>query len=230
MSAAAARVPHADVICWRLLSLATASVILLAANQTTSAEQPLFVEVTRDAGFDYTHGVDLPANPESPEQIYTMQYKVMSGGVAAGDFDRDGWVDLYVVRGSAGPNLLFHNLGNGRFEEVAAGAGVALTGDYNGPVFADYDGDEHVDLFIGGVAGTKAVLARNLGDGRFEVVTEQSGIRIDRNTFSSSFGDYDLDGDLDLFTAHWPSKTSSFVPAARQVLSLSTLRCRTILS
>ena len=136
-SANAARTPQADALRRRLLLIAATGVILLAAHRTPAAEAPLFVEVTRDAGFTYTHGVDLPANPDTPEQFYTMQYKVMAGGVAAGDYDRDGWVDLYVVRGSAGPNLLFRNLGNGRFEDVAADAGVAFVGDYTGPVFAD---------------------------------------------------------------------------------------------
>ena len=199
----------------RLPALAAATVILLAARPPTAAAQALFVDVTHDAGFDYTHGIELPPVPETPDQFYTLQYKIMSGGVAAGDFDGDGWVDLYVVRGSAGPNLLFRNLGNGRFEEVARNAGVAFSGDFNGPVFADYDGDGHVDLFIGGVAGTGAVLARNLGNGHFEIATDQSGIRIDRNTFSSSFGDYDRDGDLDLFTAHWDVQVAA--PASQHL-------------
>ncbi len=43
----------------------------------------------------------------------------IAGGVAAGDYDRDGWVDLYVTRGDVGPNLLFRNRGDGSFEEVA---------------------------------------------------------------------------------------------------------------
>ncbi len=199
----AARIPPDHIIRRRWLPVVIAAAILLAGHRVAAGEQPLFVDVTADAGLDYTHGVDLPENPETAQQFFTMQYKVMAGGVAAGDYDRDGRIDLYVVRGAAGPNMLYRNLGNGRFEDVAAVAGIALAGDYNGPVFADYDGDGYVDLFIGGVAGTAPVLARNLGNGRFENVTERSGIRIDRNTFSSSFGDYDLDGDLDLFAAHW---------------------------
>jgi cytochrome c peroxidase len=167
------------------------------------AQPPVFTDVTLAAGLDYTHANDLPENPENAEQYYDMQFKVMSGGVAEGDYDGDGWTDLYVVRAAAGSNLLFRNLGDGTFAEVGQAAGVDYSGNYNAPVFADYDGDGDLDLFVGGVSGTRPILARNDGKGRFEDVTEDAGLIIDRNTFSSSFGDYDRDGDLDLFTAHW---------------------------
>jgi cytochrome c peroxidase len=174
-----------------------------AFAQEPVARQPLFTDVTLAARFDYTHANDLQANPATADEYYDMQFKVMSGGVAAGDYDGDGWTDLYVVRAAAGSNLLFRNLGDGTFAEVGQAAGVDYSGNYNAPVFADYDGDGDLDLFVAGISGTRPILANNDGTGRFEDITEAAGLLIDRNTFSSSFGDYDRDGDLDLFTAHW---------------------------
>ena len=157
-----------------------------------------FTEVSKQAGFDYEHGY-IPGEK--------LGAKVMSGGVAAGDYDGDGWVDLYIVRGDIGPNLLFRNLGNGTFEEVGEKAGVALTRKAgSGPTFADYDGDGYLDLFLGGLEGTRPSLFRNRGDGSFENLTDESGIEIDHPTFSAAFGDYDRDGDLDLFLTHWGSR------------------------
>src|SRR5262249_57892754 len=92
------------------------------------------------------------------------QVGLVAGGVAAGDFDGDGLVDLYVVGGDAGTNHLFHNQGDGTFIDVAAAAGVALPQSRScGPVFADVDGDGRLDLLVPGVAGTKPTLFRNQG-------------------------------------------------------------------
>jgi hypothetical protein len=140
--------------------------------------------------------------------------------VAAGDYDGDGWVDLYVVRGDIGPNLLFRNRGDGTFEEVGAAAGVALSGvRSSGPLFADLDGDGRLDLVVGGVEGTPVSVFHNNGDGTFADVTTASGLVLPagpptRDTFGVTAGDYDRDGDLDLFLTHWLSAFFNFPDAS----------------
>ena len=66
--------------------------------------------------------VDVTATPESRTSTSTRpdvrRARHVAGGVAVGDYDGDGWIDLYVVRGDAGPNLLFRNRGDGTFEEA----------------------------------------------------------------------------------------------------------------
>lgn len=172
---------------------------LLPFQTAASAAVWNFVEIARQAGLDYEHGFgDDPV----------LEAHLVSGGVAAGDIDGDGWIDLYVVRGSIGPNLLFRNRHDGSFEEIGSPAGLALLdGRTTGPTFADLDGDGRLDLVVGGIASGQPRLFRNLGliDGRprFEEITDSSGVTSSRDTFSSAFGDYDRDGDLDLFLAHW---------------------------
>jgi hypothetical protein len=69
-------------------------------------------------------------------------------GVAVGDYDNDGWPDLYVT--NFGKNRLYHNNRDGTFTDVAEKAGVALGNWSSGPTFGDYDGDGHLDLFVPG--------------------------------------------------------------------------------
>lgn len=134
-----------------------------------------------------------------------------AGGVAAGDYDDDGLVDMLIVRGNIGPNLLYRNRGDNTFEEVAGQAGIANTKSatenhpHSGPGFSDFDGDGDLDLFMGGIEGAPSRVFRNEGDGSFTDVTQGSGIdsMTARYTISSAFGDYDLDGDLDMILAHW---------------------------
>jgi hypothetical protein len=160
-----------------------------------------FVDVTAAAGFTYQHGfVGLVGDDFGFDQFNRR----ISGGVAAGDYDRDGWIDVYAVRGDIGANLLFHNSGDGTFQEMASFAGVAVTGEKgSGPSFADIDGDGWLDLLINGVEETGARLFRNLGDGTFTEITSSSNLVMNRNAFSSAFGDFDLDGDLDILQSHW---------------------------
>src|SRR5207249_282611 len=69
-------------------------------------------------------------------------------GVAAGDFDNDGWTDLYVT--NHGPNRLLRNNHDGTFTDVAERMGVAAGGWSTGASFGDYDGDGRLDLFVAG--------------------------------------------------------------------------------
>ena len=107
-----------------------------------------FVDATAEAGIQYEHGYLNPPELRDPEEF--------GGGVAAGDYDGDGLVDLFIVRGDIGRNLLYRNLGDNVFEDVAVAAGVAYTKSaaenfrHSGPAFADMDGDGDLDLFIVG--------------------------------------------------------------------------------
>ena len=139
----------------------------------------------------------------------------MVAGVAAGDYDKDGWVDLYFTQGDIGKNLLYRNLGDGTFEEVAENAGVAVAAPLNvfdddnlaqnsGATFADYDGDGWLDLLVMGINDSnQPILFRNNTDGTFSDVTIQSKIPKMFQSMSASFADYDKDGDLDFNITHW---------------------------
>ena len=162
-------------------------------------DQLSFTDIAAEAGFDFHH--------EFLEQTSSTE---VAAGVAAGDFDNDGWIDLYVAQGDTFVNYLFRNDsqdGDYSFASVAVVSGVAMSVEHKaaGPAFADYDGDGDEDLFVGGVEYSPFKVFRNEGDGTFEDVSNASGLSaIQReNSISMAFGDYDGDEDLDLFVAHW---------------------------
>jgi hypothetical protein len=146
-------------------------------------------------------------------------------GVAVGDYDNDGYPDLYVT--SYGKNILYRNNGNGTFTDVTAKAGIAAGGWSVSAGFFDYDNDGHLDLFVtrymdwdpdhnkicGGdwhtycppaaFPATTCVLYRNRGDGTFEDVSERSGITAKKGrALGVCFADYDGDGFTDIFVAN----------------------------
>ncbi|HUF71375.1 MAG TPA: VCBS repeat-containing protein, partial [Gammaproteobacteria bacterium] len=147
------------------------------------------------------------------------------GGAAAGDCDSDGDIDLFITYGNTGgtdggggPNRLYLNQfaeqGNGLlFEDIAEQAGVANTrldgkgnDRHSGPTFADMDGDGDLDLFVGGIYDDPSKIYENDGNCFFTDVTSNSPDIVNMlasNTVSAAFGDYDLDGDLDMFLTHW---------------------------
>ncbi|PDH40523.1 MAG: hypothetical protein CNE99_03505 [OM182 bacterium MED-G24] len=126
-----------------------------------------------------------------------------AGGLAAADYDDDGDIDLFATGGNFDPNHLYENQGDGTFIELGRDVGIDFTHLGSGPNFSDFDGDGDLDLFVGGVERSSYYLLENR-DGQFFNVTSASGIELTvDDTVSSTFSDYDNDGDLDLFLSHW---------------------------
>lgn len=129
-------------------------------------------------------------------------------GVVWLDFDNDGWPDIFVANDSM-PNYLWHNKGNGTFEEVAFEAGCALSADGRaqsnmGIAVADYDNDGWLDLFVTHFSEDYNTLYRN-HLGKFEDVTFQAGLGTAgyRNlAWGATFADFDNDGWKELFVAN----------------------------
>jgi enediyne biosynthesis protein E4 len=132
-------------------------------------------------------------------------------GVAIFDYDGDGRNDIFIANGTRlsgaapGDSLpqLYHNEGNGRFKNVAAGAGFQALGWAQGVCAGDYDNDGRPDLLVTYYGHN--VLYRNRGDGTFEDVTERAHLPVSGIRYGSgcAFVDYDRDGYLDLFVANY---------------------------
>jgi enediyne biosynthesis protein E4 len=136
----------------------------------------------------------------------TNQVLLNGSGVAAGDIDGDGWTDLYFT-GINGTNALYRNLGNWRFEDITAQAGVACTGQASsGAVFADVNGNGHLDLLVNGIgAGTRLFL--NDGTGKFREVTREAGLSHAGGSASLALADIDGDGYLDIYVVNYRATT-----------------------
>lgn len=124
-----------------------------------------------------------------------------ANSVSVADVDGDGLLDLYFAN-QAGPNRLYRNAGNGRFEDMTAEAGVALPGRVSvAGSFADTDNDGDPDLFVT-VVRDGNVFFENQGDGTFRDATEEAGLGARGHYSASVFFDYDRDGLLDLFVSN----------------------------
>ena len=127
-------------------------------------------------------------------------------GCAWGDYDNDGDADLFVANfdpnfagGPGQNNALYRNNGDGSFSKITAGAIVNDGGSSAGASWGDYDNDGDLDLFVTNYFDENNFLYENNGDGSFTPIT--AGIMVNDGGLSvgSAWGDYDNDGDLDLF-------------------------------
>ncbi len=175
---------------------------------TVQAPQPPeipFTDITAAAGIRFHHDNGAAGERLLPE--------TMGGGVAFFPLDEDERPDLLFVNSTAWPwsdtdgrvatPALYHNLGDGRFEDVTAGSGIDQPLYGMGVATGDYDGDGRTDLFLTAVGHNR--LLRNVDGARFEDVTAAAGVAGAADSWSTSaaFLDYDRDGDLDLFVTNY---------------------------
>ncbi len=155
-------------------------------------------------------------NDFSEESLLENDILANGSGVALGDFDGDGRTDVYLTS-VEGPNVLYRNLGDWRFEDVTAWAGVALEGSVSrGAAWADVDGDGDADLLVTRHSRPN-VLFRNDGPDGFTDISTEAGFTIARASHSLALGDVDGDGDLDLYIVNYKDRWARdvFAPAER---------------
>ncbi len=153
------------------------------------------------------------SNSVSEEQALESSLLTSGSGVAAGDVDGDGWCDLYFC-GMENGNVLYRNLGNWRFEDVTAAAGVVCAGQHStGAVFADVDGDGDLDLLVTALGGGTRLFL-NDGKGHFTESTDSGLVRKFGST-SMALADIDGNGTLDLYVANYATTKIEDHPNAR---------------
>ena len=186
-----------------LFTFLTVASAMSTQSPLTRSESVAFTDITRAAGIDFhlTCG--------GTEKLYIMES--MCGGVAVFDYDNDGWMDILLVNGSTLEDMqsgkchsskLYRNNHDGTFKDVTAQAGLATCRWGFGVAVGDYDNDGWEDIYITYLDG--GALYRNNGNGTFTDVTEKAGVgNQGRWGTSAAFGDYDNDGNLDLYIANY---------------------------
>jgi len=151
-----------------------------------------FTEVTAAVGLNIVSSGDTTTSGDNDPQTV----------IAHGDFDGDGDQDIFVSRWLPGEHTsrqyLFIN-DNGTFSDIATDAGISHPGRDIFAIFADYDNDGYLDLFITNTTADR--LYHNTGEGAFQDVTASTGIKTVSRGLAAVFADLDLEGDLDLFIA-----------------------------
>jgi hypothetical protein len=178
--------------------------ILSLCPQFRAAEPPTpqFTDIARQAGVAFHHTNGASADKHLVE--------TMGSGAVLFDYDGDGWIDIFLVDGGSiadaavdrkARHRLYHNRGNGTFEDVTDRSGIQHRAYGMGACAGDYDGDGRPDLYITSY-GPNA-LYHNNGDGTFTDVTAAAHVGDAKWGAGCAFADLDRDGDLDLWVANY---------------------------
>lgn len=137
---------------------------------------------------------------------HTLDPTGMGGGAVVFDYNNDGWQDIYLTGGQA-PDQLYENLGNGTFEEVSKQRRITAFNVVKtmGVVAGDIDNDGYSDLLITTGEGHRNYLLRNEGGEYFTDISSPAGIIHEAWSSSATMGDYDGDGDLDIYVGNYVS-------------------------
>ena len=172
-----------------------------SASAVLKAPAPIkvrFVDVSAEASLATT----TPSDSQSPLDIAGTVPNLVGYGACFLDYDGDGRPDLFVAdRGKEGGLALYHNLGNGKFEDVTRKAGLDPSLHATSCTAGDYDNDGFIDLVIG--LDGRLLLEHNEKNGTFKDATGTSGIHTDGLILGLTFIDYDHDGDLDLYVTQF---------------------------
>ena len=183
----------------KLAVLTIAAVVLGACSRAESS--PTLFELLKPEDTGVTFVNELPETTEL--NILNYLYYYNGGGVAAGDIDNDGLADLYFTS-NLGPDKLYLNKGNYRFEDITERAGVpGPEGWTSGVTMADVNADGLLDIYVSAVnyltMNGRNVLYVNNGDRTFTDRTKQYGLEHVGYSTQAAFFDYDEDGDLDMY-------------------------------
>ena len=183
-----------------LVSLTWATPLFVQPKEELSAP---FTDGTTAAGIHFVH--------QRGASIKKHLVETMGSGCAFLDYDADGWLDLLLVNGGSTPDsppftfhghALYSNLGNGKFTETSAKAGIQGNGSYGmGVAVGDYDNDGYPDVYIT-TFGTN-ILYHNNKDGTFTDVASTAGVAGSGWNTSAAFFDFDNDGYLDLYVTRY---------------------------
>ncbi len=167
------------------------------------------------SGITFKNGIT-----DDGKKIYKADHYDHGNGIAVADVDGDGLYDIYFVN-QVGCNELWRNLGGGKFENITDKAGVGMCGQISvAASFADTDNDGKPDLFVTTVRHGNH-LFHNLGSGKFEDITEQSGLGYVGHSSGAVFVDYNRDGLVDLFLSNVGRYTSNEKTAAGNYVGLA---------
>jgi hypothetical protein len=172
-----------------------AEIVSAGAEVIPHAISVHFVDMTAESGLP-THAMP-PAIQGSAQSVEVSSY---GSGACVFDYDGDGRPDIFLVNADgSGHPALYHNLGNGKFEDVTAQSGLTIPGVGMACTVGDYDNDGHPDLAVSHDRGV--ALFHNDGGGKFHDVAASTRIRVTGQPMGLTFVDYDHDGDLDLYVA-----------------------------
>lgn len=191
-------------------------------TEEKESTSPLFDLLSSEqTGIAFTN--QLTSSQEN--NIIEYLYFYNGGGVAAGDIDQDGLIDLYFT-GNQVPNKLYLNKGNFQFEDITESAGVSGDGGWStGVTMADVNGDGLLDIYVcqvgnyGSIEG-KNKLYLNQGKGKFQESAAAYGLDFRGFSTHSVFFDYDRDGDLDLYLLNHNVKSPEVFAKAENRLKI----------
>ena len=179
-------------------AIASATTVLVGAQTS----RPQFVDIARQSGIVFQH-----TNGASPDKHLV---ETMGSGGLFFDYDGDGWIDVFLVDGGSfadqatdrrARHRLYHNRGNGTFEDVTERSGIQHLQYGMGACAGDVDGDGRPDLYVTSFGPN--TLYRNRGDGTFVDITSHAHVGDARWSASCAFADLDGDGDLDLWVTNY---------------------------
>ncbi len=175
-----------------------ASLLFISCSKN---ENQLFEKLSsEESNVKFTNQLDTSKNISILDYLYYYN----GGGVALGDINNDGLVDIYFTS-NQGKNKLYLNKGANKFEDITVKAGVEGESDWKtGSIMADVNGDGYLDIYVCAVVGINGFeghneLYINNKDNTFIESASEYGLDIDNYSSSAAFFDYDNDGDLDMY-------------------------------